>query len=120
MRQSNAERAVQTIVERRRSPRAPVIVRIEYATVDALFSDFTANINEGGVFIETDTPAPLDSIVQIQFSLPGTGTPVKTRARVVRITDGSGHEPQGMGLEFDDLDSSARSAINALVQQLRV
>ena len=41
-------------VERRRSERAPVTVRIEYATVDALFSDFTRDINEGGIFVETD------------------------------------------------------------------
>ena len=110
---------VRTVVERRRSERTPVVVRIEYETVDALFSEFTRNINEGGVFIETDTPAPLDSVVQLQFQLPGSRNPLKVNGRVVRMALEEEHEPPGMGLEFEDLTEQDRTHIDALVQQLR-
>src|SRR5690606_32758886 len=36
--------AIETAVERRRSPRSPLVVRVSYSTVDALFTEFTRNI----------------------------------------------------------------------------
>jgi uncharacterized protein (TIGR02266 family) len=106
-------------VERRRSERTPVVVRIEYETVDALFSEFTRNINEGGVFVETDTPASLDSVVQLQFQLPGSRVPLKVDGRVVRVVPDGTDEPPGMGVEFEDLTDQDRAHIDVLVQQLR-
>jgi uncharacterized protein (TIGR02266 family) len=111
---------VRTVVERRRSLRAPVVVRIEYATVDALFSDFTRNINEGGVFIETDCPAPLDAVVHLRFRLPGTRETLKVTGRVAWIEPGEGGHPQGMGVEFEHLSDRDRTRINELVLRLRV
>jgi uncharacterized protein (TIGR02266 family) len=111
---------VRTVVERRRSLRAPVVVRIEYATVDALFSDFTRNINEGGVFIETDCPAALDSIVHLRFRLPGARETLKVTGRVAWIEPGAQGHPQGMGVEFEHLSDRDRARINELVLRLRV
>jgi type IV pilus assembly protein PilZ len=111
---------VRTVVERRRSARAPVVVRIEYATVDALFSDFTRNINEGGVFIETDCPAELDSAVHLRFRLPGEREALRVTGRVAWISPGSDDHPQGMGVEFESLSERDRDRINELVQRLRV
>ena len=110
---------VRTIVERRRSLRAPVVVRIEYATVDALFSDFTRNVNEGGVFIETDCPAELDSVVHLRFRLPGTRENIKVAGRVAWIEPGADGQPQGMGVEFENLSDADRARINAIVLRLR-
>jgi type IV pilus assembly protein PilZ len=111
---------VRTVVERRRTARAPVVVRIEYATVDALFSDFTRNINEGGVFIETDCPAELDSVVHLRFRLPGTRETLRVTGRVAWISPGSTDHPQGMGVEFEGLSDRDRDRINELVLRLRV
>jgi uncharacterized protein (TIGR02266 family) len=110
---------VHTTVERRRAPRAPVVVRIEYETVDALFSEFTRNINEGGVFIETDAPAELESHVQLLFKLPGDEEAVKVAGRVVRIARGDADEAPGMAVEFEGLDGRDRERINRLVMGLR-
>ena len=100
-------------IERRKSERAPVVVRVDYTTVDEFFSEFTQNINEGGLFIETESPLEPESKVQLQFDLPGTDEPVKATGRVVRV------EPTGMALEFDDLDPGTRDRINQLVKSLR-
>lgn len=114
-----ARRGVRTVVERRRSSRTPIVVRIEYATVDALFSDFTSNINEGGVFIETDAPAPLESVVNLRFRLPGTRETLRVTGRVAWIDTEANGKPTGMGIEFDSLTEADRERINALVQRLR-
>lgn len=102
--------------EKRRSERAPVVVRVDYSTVDAFFSDFTRNINEGGVFIETDEPCAVDDVVTLQFQLPGGDEPVRVRGRVVWSDSG---EAPGMGIEFEGLDAATRARINQLVRRLR-
>jgi uncharacterized protein (TIGR02266 family) len=110
---------IQTFVERRQTQRAPVTVRIEYGSVDAMFSEFTRNINEGGLFIATEQPLALEEQVQLQFQLPGGDEPVKASGRVVRVQEATADEPSGMGIEFEELDSAARGRINELVLQLR-
>ncbi len=105
--------------ERRKSPRADVLVRVDYQTVDELFSDFASNINEGGLFVETDKPPAVGTEVSLQFRIPGSDEPVVSSGRVVRTAKGGPGEPSGMGIEFDGLDADARRRINALVRQLR-
>lgn len=106
--------------ERRRSERVDLLVRVDYKTVDELFSEFARNINEGGLFVETDTPPSIGSPVALQFTIPGTDDPIQVMGRVVRVTPGDRDEPPGMGIEFEDLDSQSREMINGLVRNLRV
>lgn len=106
-------------VERRRSDRAPVVVRTEYSTVDALFSDFTRNINEGGIFVATEEPVPLDEKVDLKLRLPGSDEIVRVQGRVVRIEPATATEAGGIAVEFGQLDSHARELINAAVRRLR-
>jgi len=105
--------------ERRLHEREDLKIPVDYSAVDAFFSEFTTNINEGGMFIETDNPAPLDSDVQLQFRLPNLDRPVKVSGRVAWISDGKGDSPSGMGIEFQELAPEVRRTINDLVRQLR-
>jgi type IV pilus assembly protein PilZ len=106
--------------ERRRSERIELVVRVDYKTVDELFSEFARNINEGGMFVETDTPADPGSPVELEFRIPGSEEPIQVLGRVVRATVGNHEEPPGMGIEFENLDSQSRELINELVRNLRV
>ena len=103
-------------VEKRRHDRAPVVVRVDYSTVDSFFSEFSRNINEGGLFLETDAPHPADTLVSLQFQLPGSEEPVRVMGRVVRVSDG---DSPGMGIEFENLDAGNRARIDELVLRLR-
>ena len=114
-----SESETHAAVERRRSNRAPVVVRIEYSTVDALFSDFTRNINEGGIFVETEEPVPLDQKVDLKLRLPGSSELVRVQGRVVRVEQATATEAGGIAVEFGELDSRARELINAAVRKLR-
>jgi type IV pilus assembly protein PilZ len=105
--------------ERRRSRRADLIVRVDYATVDELFSEFTRDINEGGLFIETEKPRSIGTEVTMRFNLPGSEDGIETVGRVVRISSGDELSPPGMGIEFDDLTDEDRTRINALIRSLR-
>ncbi len=106
-------------VERRRTERTPVTIRIEYSTVDALFSDFTRNINEGGIFVETDELIPLDEKVDLKLRMPGSNELVNVQGRVVRTEPATASSVGGIAIEFDQLDASARELINSAVRKLR-
>lgn len=106
-------------VDRRRSERAELIVRVDYATVDELFSEFTRDINEGGLFIETEKPRPAGTEVSLHFNLPGSDRTVKTTGIVVRVSDGSDGATPGMGIEFEELPPEARAHINQVIRTLR-
>ena len=109
-------------IERRNSPRADVVVRVNYQTVDALFSEFARNINEGGIFVETETPQPLGTTVELEFRLPGEERPIEVIGNVVRVVDADQAGPGGtigMGIEFENLHSGVRQRINEIVRKLR-
>ncbi len=105
--------------DRRRSERTDLVVRVDYQTVDDLFSEFARNINEGGIFVETDAPPEVGSSVDLQFKLPGKEDPFRLKGTVVRISNGEGAEAPGMGIEFEDLGPDEQQCINELVRDLR-
>lgn len=105
--------------DRRRSARAQVTVRIDYGTVDEMFSEFTRDINEGGLFIETDKPHDPGTEVTMHFHLPGSGEALRTVGRVVRVTPSALGSSGGMGIEFDELTSDDRIRIDRIVRALR-
>ncbi len=105
-------------IERRSSPRADLLVRVNYTAVDALFSEFARNVNEGGIFIETETPQPIGTTVELEFKLPGMEEPLEVIGRVVRL-DRDGPDGSGMGIEFENLDANCRDLINDIIRKLR-
>jgi len=106
--------------DRRKSERVGLVVRVTVQSVDELFSEFARNINEGGIFIETDSPQPPGSEVELQFKLPGSDELIAVTGTVVRTTeDDSGNDSRGMGIEFGNLNTGARHRINELIRQLR-
>ena len=109
-------------IERRASPRADIVVRVNYQNVDSLFSEFARNINDGGIFVETDTPQPVGTNVELEFKLPGADRPIKVVGNVVRSISADQIESDaaaGMGIEFENLDSDVRQQINEIIQKLR-
>ena len=104
--------------ERRRSQRERAEILVRYESVDELFTEFTRDINEGGVFVATETPLGLDEPVELSFELPGGGESIHVTGRVVRVQS-KDEGAAGMAIAFDALDARARSAIDSLVRSLR-
>jgi uncharacterized protein (TIGR02266 family) len=105
--------------ERRRDRRVGLKVPVDYSSVDDFFSEFTANINEGGMFVQMEKPPELETEVHLQFRLPGADQPILVNGRVAWVRDGSDGEPSGFGVEFNDLPQATRDEINRVVRSLR-
>lgn len=105
--------------DRRRTNRTDLLVRVEYSTVDEIFSEFTRDINEGGLFIETEKPRSTGTEVAMHFNLPGNWEALHTIGRVVWVRSAGGVAPAGMGIEFDELTLEDRERINEMIRSLR-
>jgi len=105
--------------DRRRSQRECAEIQVQYESIDELFTEFTRDINEGGVFVATDNPLGLDEPVSLSFRLPGGAPSIHVTGRVVRVQTKDEDGAAGMAVAFDALDARARSAIDSLVRSLR-
>ena len=105
--------------DRRRHPRNAAKIPVDYSSVDAFFSEFSSNINEGGMFIEMEETPGIGEQVQVQFRVPGEPKPVRVSGRIAWVSDGKDGSPAGAGVEFMDLSFEARDTINRIVRTLR-
>ena len=78
----------------------------------------SADVSGGGAFLRSDMLFEVGEMLILQFSLPD-GRPIRARGRVVRATrdtrgasDGR-ERAAGMGIEFVDLATEDRDAIDA-------
>jgi len=120
--------------DRRRDSRVRLEIPVDYSSVDDFFTQFTSNINEGGIFVEMEKPPEIDAEVQLKFRLPGTDEPLQVEGRVAWVRsaaeeagenastapDGPGQSGRaGVGIQFQHLSADTREKINDLVRQLR-
>ena len=104
--------------ENKRAPRASTTrSRWRIAPSASFLTDWATNISQGGLFINTRTPLPVGTAVQILIQLPGASFPYQLSGRVARVTefDNRANLVPGMGLEFTDIDDAKRRDIEAFV-----
>jgi uncharacterized protein (TIGR02266 family) len=104
---------------RRAFPRVPTQFAVRFATVQDFVLEYAANISAGGVFVHSNDPPPMNSVVRVEMELPGGGPPVPARAMVVhRVTpeeaQAKGTLP-GMGVQFMDADDEFRRRIDQAI-----
>lgn len=106
----------------RAHPRAPLAIKVRYATQDGKqFESITGGIGGGGLFIESGAPLPVGSEMTVEFSLPDRPLErMKAKARVAWVRK----KPEryilfpGMGVQFTDIPSQARQQVMDLVTAL--
>ncbi|MEE2830332.1 MAG: PilZ domain-containing protein [Myxococcota bacterium] len=76
-----------------------------------------SNLSENGIFIETTRPYPLQTLVQIEFNLPGVHDPIRVTGRVVSKLDedNAGPNIMGNGFTFVHISDAERSLIETFV-----
>ncbi len=72
------------------------------------------NLSESGMLVKSGDLVPPGEEVEVVFSLPDGTPPIRSRAVVVRHTEG--REPQGFALTFSGLDLAARGRIADFVR----
>jgi uncharacterized protein (TIGR02266 family) len=77
------------------------------------------NLSASGVFVETETPPPLNQVVQVTLELPDGKPPVEVQAIVLhRLLPGSA-QPAGAGVQFTGADDAFRARLDVYLEGLR-
>jgi uncharacterized protein (TIGR02266 family) len=107
---------------RRAFPRYNARFAVRFSSVQEFVLEYAANISAGGLFVQTDNPPPLKTVVRVEMELPGGGGPVPARGLVVhRVTKEEAQKrgtSAGVGLQFIDADDSFRGRIDAAIEHI--
>lgn len=105
--------------ESRAGPRATARIRVDYTHEGNYLISCTENISADGIFVCTDAPPPVGTVVQLVFSV-GDLNEVAVAARVAWVgRPGRVSEP-GMGLRFLDPPPPLREAVLELVHRVAI
>ncbi len=88
-------------------------------TEHQFYNGFSENIEEGGIFVATFDPKPVDAKVLVNFKLPG-GRPVTARGVVQFVREYNPLTPDvapGMGVKFAQLLPADKTAIEEYLKQ---
>ncbi len=101
--------------EKRRDPRVPLVLRVDYPGSQQAVRDATENLSAGGLFIRTDRDLRDGDRVPLQISFPGLLEPTEVEVQVVRRRAPSDQGPGGVAVKVpvdrvDDRHKLARLA----------
>lgn len=109
--------------ERRDSGRAALELPVEYDRLNALLSDYTHNISQGGTFIRTDRPLQVGTVLSFTIRAPQLEDGIVLRGVVRWVVDGaqaSSGRPAGMGIAFVYDSPAQKDAVETRLDQLMV
>jgi uncharacterized protein (TIGR02266 family) len=94
-------------------------LRVDYAHEGNYLISCTGNISADGIFVCTEAPPPVGTVVQLVFSV-GELNEVAVAARVAWVGPPGGASEAGMGLRFLDPPAPLREAILELVHRVAI
>jgi len=106
-------------IERREHPRVLMRALVDYESQDTFLYDYSRDLSEGGLFIQTDKPLAIGEVITLKFTLPNVDK-VFEIAGIVRWTNPDSVEGllKGMGVEFKDVCESDKKLIEDYVKEM--
>ena len=104
--------------DKRRDPRVPLVLRVEYPGSDAV-RDVTENLSAGGLFIRTARELPVGARVPLQIGVPGLLAPLEVEVEVVRRQAAKSDEPAGVAVKVPVDRTDDRHKLARLVETAR-
>jgi uncharacterized protein (TIGR02266 family) len=86
--------------EKRRDPRVPLVLRVDYPGTQQAVRDATENLSAGGLFIRTDRDLREGDRVPLQVSFPGLLEPIEVEVECVRRRAPSDRGPAGVAVKI--------------------
>jgi type IV pilus assembly protein PilZ len=105
-------------IERRLHERYDTSISVDYSSGDTFLFSYIQNISEMGIFIRSDDPFPIGTILELKFAPDGQDA-IELAGEVTWINPyrpfGDNLNP-GMGVRFQELSADMRERIVALVR----
>jgi uncharacterized protein (TIGR02266 family) len=91
-------------------------VNKEFASVEALITEYVSNLSRSGVFIRSDDPLPIGTKVTLKFIvIVDDLETIEGLGEVVRVVPLGGAEPAGMAVVFTELTEFSRNLIERIL-----
>jgi len=106
--------------EDREQVRVPVQLLVDYRSDGHYLFDFCRDLGTGGVFIETSSPLPMGSTLDLTFTIPDSKQTLRTTGTVIWAqppVDGRKNLTPGMGIQFKGFTGEQRSALEEFVRR---
>ena len=105
-------------IERRLHERFDTSISVDYSSGDTFLFSYIQNISEMGIFIRSDEPFPIGTVLELRFA-PDGQEPIELAGEVTWVNPyrpfGDNLNP-GMGVRFQDLSAEMRERIVSLVR----
>ena len=102
-------------VAARQASRMLVQIQVELGAAQILRACQSVNISETGLLLRSERPLPLETEVDLRFSLPFNTRSIQARGRVVRYTNRDAEGLVGLAVQFDAIRDEDREAIAAFI-----
>ncbi len=104
--------------DRRKHPRASIRMKVRFPDLSTLLEKYAKDISQGGIFIPTNDPKPVGTVMNLTLIHPDTGEEVEVQGEVVRVvTEKDVFENKekkltpGMGIKFINLTPEQELAL---------
>lgn len=104
-----------------REPRYRVDISVNETTSSMFTSGRVTNISRGGLFIETPSPLPIDTLVDLALRLPEIRTVLNVHGRVAWTYDmkkGTTRLMTGAGIKFTDMSPDQLRLLESYLDRL--
>lgn len=105
-------------IERRKYERFETSISVDYSSGETFLFSYIQNISEMGIFIRSDDPFPIGTVLKLRFA-PAGQEPIEVSGTVTWVNPyrpfGDNLNP-GMGVRFEGLTPDLRERIVALVR----
>jgi len=104
--------------EKRRDPRVPLVLRVDYPGLQQAVRDVTENVSSGGLLIRTERDLREGARLPLQIGFPGLLEPIEVEVEVVRQRAAAADGPAAVAVKIpidriDDRHKLARLAETA-------
>jgi type IV pilus assembly protein PilZ len=105
--------------QRRQDIRIPIALKVDMEVPnDHYLFEYSTNLSQSGIFIQTDDPLEPGTLVQLQFTLPDAHL-IRTRGEVMWVNEDDEVEP-GMGIKFMGLSLEDRERILTAIKKIAI
>ena len=106
-------------IDRRESVRVPLRLRMGFQSYGEIRETLMTNLSRGGIFIATQSPLPLASILRVWIRIEESGQEIDVEGEVASHNSGPGllSEELGMGVKFIRMTPEQEKAVDDLYER---
>jgi uncharacterized protein (TIGR02266 family) len=97
--------------------RVPMVAEVQIQGAAEVSHGIARNLSRGGIFVEAEQTAALDTEIRLHFELPDTRAPIDPTAEVVWCRPRTPEHAAGMGMRFLAVDRASAQKIDEYVYQ---